>query len=61
MAPVSSFRRNPCSPRRPAAQAGRSRETQTVSETTTMSLASDAFSASTAAANDGLPISSSSF
>jgi len=37
VAPVSSFRRKPCSPRSPAAQAGRSRETQTVSETTTMS------------------------
>src|SRR2546423_1924924 len=37
-APVSSLRMNPSSPRKPAELAGRSRETQTVSETTTESV-----------------------
>ena len=49
-----------CSPRRPAGDAGRSRETQIVSETTTKSVLSASRCALTPPAKLGLPISSSS-
>ncbi len=60
VSPVCNSNRKPCSPRRPAGQAGRDRETHTVSETTIESVAKSPAFPRMAVSKLGLPISSSS-
>ena len=60
VSPVCRSKRKPCSPRSPAGAAGRVRDTQTVSDTTTESVAKSAAWARMVVSKFGLPISSSS-